>query len=646
MLSGYAAMARREIERHGGVVEKFIGDAVVGIFGIPATHEDDALRAVRAGLDICTKAADLTGLAGAAVRLRVGINTGEVLARMSVDAGSGERFLAGDTVNTASRIQSAAPEMGVAVGLATYQATRGAVEYRELEPATLKGKDQPVRIFHAVRTTARTGVDLTRPQAATYIGRGDELAELTRLFETTDSETPVRLVTVIGEAGMGKSRMVAELRAHVDKRAGPVTWRQGRCLPYGEGITFWALGEVVKAQAGILESDSPADAEAKLTAIVPPGADQTWMRERLLPLIGLESTSATRDESFTAWRLFLEGMAADHPAVVVIEDLHWADEAMLAFLEHVASEATHGPLLVLATTRPELLVAHPDFAADLPNAHRLELAPLTTDETASLVTSLLGAVVPADLSGPIIERADGNPLYAEEYVALLRDRDLLVETDGTVTLRAGADLPLPDSIHALLAARLDTLPADRKGLLTDAAVFGKVFWDGPLVAMGDRDPARSQPRWPTWHSSDSCAQRRRVRWPASANTPSGMSWAGTSPIVSCRAGRAPPATRQRRPGWRRSSGDRVDDIADVLADHWGTALELSRAAGQEDRAKQMEPKAIAFLVRAGDRARGLDAGCGAGPVRGRQGARGPGSPSAAGNPRAVWRKGPGGGPAR
>ena len=317
MLSGYAAMARREIERHGGVVEKFIGDAVVGIFGIPATHEDDALRAVRAGLDICTKAADLTGLAGAAVKLRVGVNTGEVLARMSVDAGSGERFLAGDAVNTASRIQSAAPEMGVAVGLATYQATRGAIEYHELEPATLKGKDQPVRIFHAVSTKARTGVDLTRPQAATYIGREDELAELTQLFETTGGETPVRLVTVIGEAGMGKSRMVAELRAHVDKRAGPVTWRQGRCLPYGEGITFWALGEVVKAQAGILESDSPADAEAKLNAVVPPGPDQAWMRERLLPLIGLESTSANRDESFAAWRLFLEGMAADHPAVVV-----------------------------------------------------------------------------------------------------------------------------------------------------------------------------------------------------------------------------------------------------------------------------------------------------------------------------------------
>ena len=576
MLSGYAAMARREIERHGGVVEKFIGDAVVGIFGIPATHEDDALRAVRAGLDICTKAADLTGLAGAAVKLRVGVNTGEVLARMSVDAGSGERFLAGDAVNTASRIQSAAPEMGVAVGLATYQATRGAIEYHELEPATLKGKDQPVRIFHAVGTKARTGVDLTRPQAATYIGRADELAELTQLFESTGAETPVRLVTVIGEAGMGKSRMVAELRAHVDKRAGPVTWRQGRCLPYGEGITFWALGEVVKAQAGILESDSPADAEAKLNAVVPPGPDQAWMRERLLPLIGLESTSANREESFAAWRGFLEGMAADHPAVVVIEDLHWADEAMLAFLEHVAQQVNHGPLFLLGTTRPDLLARHPDFAAGLPNAHRLELTPLTTDETASLVTSLLGAVVPADLSGPIIERADGNPLYAEEYVALLRDRDLLVQSNGTITLRAGADLPLPDSIHALLAARLDTLPADHKGLLTDAAVVGKVFWDGspcgdgrPRPGRGHHGAGRSRAaRLPAPCGAELDVRRARIRLLARSGSrrrlPPASAWVKGRPpcrrrnLAGGKAGR-PRGRHRRRPG--RSLGHRAGAVA-------------------------------------------------------------------------------------
>jgi class 3 adenylate cyclase/tetratricopeptide (TPR) repeat protein len=611
MLSGYAAMARREIERHGGVVEKFIGDAVVGVFGVPITHEDDPLRAVRAGLDICTGAADLEGLSGTAVRLRVGVNTGEVLARIRVDTASGERFLAGDAVNTASRIQSAAPEMGVAVGMATYQATRGAIEYRELEPVALKGKTERVRIFHAVAPRARTGVDLTRPQAGTYIGRSDELAELTQLFETTGgrgSETPVRLVTVIGEAGMGKSRMVAELRAHVGRRAGPVTWRQGRCLPYGEGITFWALGEVVKAEAGILESDSPAQAEAKLDAVVPAGPDQTWRRERLLPLIGLESTATNRDESFAAWRLFLEGLAAEHPAVVVIEDLHWADEAMLAFLEHVATEGTQGPLFLVATARPDLLGRHPGFGADLANTHRLELTPLTTDDTASLITSLLGAVVPADLSGPIIERADGNPLYAEEYVALLRDRDLLDQSNGTVTLRAGADLPVPESIHALLAARLDTLPPDRKSLLTDAAVVGKVFWVGPLVAMGSRDAGEI---------TTALGELARLGFlrPAAQSSMSGEReyafWHVLGRDVAYRQlPRGSRATRHAAAAtWLEAKlGKRVDDIADVLADHWGTALELSRAAGQEDRARQAEPKAIDFLVRAGERAQGLDAG--------------------------------------
>ncbi|HEX5578472.1 MAG TPA: AAA family ATPase, partial [Candidatus Limnocylindria bacterium] len=578
--------------------------------GFPIAHEDDALRAVRAGLDICARAADLEGLGGVAIRLRVGVNTGEVLARMSVDTSSGERFLAGDAVNTASRIQSAAPEMGVAVGLATYQATRAAIEYQELEPATLKGKTEPVRIFHAIGPKARTGVDLTGAQASTYIGRTDELAELKRLFESTVRDTSVNLVTVIGEAGMGKSRITAELRAHVMRLDQPVIWRQGRCLPYGEGITFWALGEVVKAQAGILESDSPADAEAKLDRVLPTGPDQAWMRERLLPLIGLESAPANRDESFAAWRLFLAGMAADQPAVVVIEDLHWADEAMLTFLEHVAQEGAHGPLFLLATSRPDLLTRYPGFASGLPNAHRLELAPLTTDETVSLVTSLLGAVVPADLSGPIIERADGNPLYAEEYVALLRDRDLLDQTNGTVTLRAGADLPVPESIHALLAARLDTLPPERKSLLTDAAVVGKVFWDGPVVAMSGRDPDEVA------RELGELAQLGFVR-PAAQSSMSGEHeyafWHVLGRDVAYR--QLPRGSRAARHAgaatWLEAKlGERADDIADVLADHWRTALELSRAAGQEDLARQAEPKAIHFLVRAGERAVGLDISAG------------------------------------
>jgi class 3 adenylate cyclase/tetratricopeptide (TPR) repeat protein len=607
MLSAYAAMARREIEYHGGVVEKFIGDAVVGVFGVPTAHEDDAERAVRAGLGICAQAADLQMAGGAPLRLRVGINTGEVLARLSVEPGSGERFLAGDPINTASRIQSAAPEMGVAVGSRTHDATKATIEYRALEPVSLKGKAEPLPIFEAIGSRSKTGVDLTRAQASQYIGRQDELARLRALFEETKDERTVRLVTVIADAGMGKSRIVAELRAHAKAGANRVTWHQGRCLPYGEGITFWALGEIVKTHAGILESDPPATATEKLDAVLPSSDQEAWLRERMLPLIGLESgTSVAREESFAAWLAFIQNMAAAGPLVLVVEDLHWADDSLLAFLEHVAAEGASHPILLLATARTELVAKHPDFAGSLANAERLFLQPLSTDDTAALVTSLIGAVVPDELAAPIIERADGNPLYAEEYVRLLRDRDLIVEADGAVTLRPGADLPLPESIHALLAARLDTLAADRKALLTDAAVVGKVFWDGALAAIGGRN--RGEVGAGLAELAD-LGFLRRAAQSSMAGEQEYAFWHVLGRDVAYR--QLPRGSRADRHAaaatWLEAKlGERVDDIADVLADHWGTALDLSKAAGREDQARQIEPKAIAFLVRAGERAMGLD----------------------------------------
>ena len=253
--------------------------------------------------------------------------------------------------------------MGVAVGHRPIQATRGAVEYGDLTRSPVKGKAEPVRIFHAVATKARPGADLTRSagRPPTSAARRS-LAELTRLFDATQTAS-LRYVAIIGEAGMGKSRMVAELRAHVGKRAGPVTWRQGRCLPYGEGITFWALGEVVKAQAGILESDPRRARRRSWTPSSRRGPIRPGCGTAAAPHRCGVGLAAGRDESFAAWRLFLEGMAGDHPAVVVIEDLHWADAAMLAFLEHVAAEAASGPLWSLATTRPSCSAQHPDFAA-------------------------------------------------------------------------------------------------------------------------------------------------------------------------------------------------------------------------------------------------------------------------------------------
>ena len=247
----------RLIEAHGGVVEKFIGDAVVGVFGVPAAHEDDPERAVRAGLRIVEAAEELEAIGGAPLRLRVGVNTGETLVRLGANAGVGERVLAGDAINTASRLQSVAPEMGVAVGLSTFEATSVVFEYEELEPATVKGKAEPVRVFHAKAARARFGTDLTRTHDSPFIGREIDLALLKGVFDKTVASNSVQLVTVVGEPGLGKSRLVAELFAYIDGRPEFTTWRQGRCLPYGEGITFWALGEILKAHTGILESDPP-----------------------------------------------------------------------------------------------------------------------------------------------------------------------------------------------------------------------------------------------------------------------------------------------------------------------------------------------------------------------------------------------------
>jgi class 3 adenylate cyclase/tetratricopeptide (TPR) repeat protein len=608
MLTAYAEMARTQIESHGGVVEKFIGDAVVGIFGVPAAHEDDPERAVRAGLRIAEGAEDLQAVGGEPLRLRVGINTGEALVRLGVITGSGERMLSGDAINTASRIQSIAPEMGVAVGLGTYEATATVFDYEELEAATLKGKSEPVRVFHAKSPKARLGTDLTRTHDTPFIGREIDLALLKGIFDKAVAAASPQLVTVVGEPGLGKSRIVAELGAYIDARPELITWRQGRCLPYGEGITFWALGEILKAHAGILESDPSDVALTKLDAVLPEGSERAWFRQRLLPLLGIEaSSSAEREELFTAWRRFLEKIAEDDPTVLVVEDLHWADDAMLTFLEHLGDRAEGVPLLVVGTARPELFERHPDYAAGLRNANTINLSPLSSDETARLVSALLQTtVVPAELQHPILDRAEGNPLYAEEFVRLLKDKDLLLKKGTSWELREGAEVPFPDSVQALIAARLDTLGPDAKSLLADAAVVGKVFWAGAVAAMGGRDLAE------VTDTLRELSRKELVR-PARRSSIEGEAEHAfwhilTRDVVYAQLPRTSRSSRHLAAAdWIESKApERVEDLADVLAYHYATALELARAAGQTEQATELEAPALRFLTLAGDRALGLD----------------------------------------
>ena len=607
MLAAYFEMARAQIESHGGVVEKFIGDAVVGVFGVPAAHEDDPERAVRAGLRICEDAEDLTSVGGAPLKLRVGINTGEALVRLGISAASGEGFLSGDSINTASRIQSVAPEMGVAVGLGTYDATAAVIDYTELERATLKGKSEPVRIFHAKSPRARLGTDLTRTHDTPFIGREIELSILKGIFDKTVAADSPQLVTVVGEPGLGKSRIVAELFVYIDTKPDPITWRQVRCLPYGEGITFWALGEILKAHAGILESDAPDVAQTKLETVLPEGDERPWFRERLLPLLGIEATStAEREELFTAWRRFLERIAERDPTVLVFEDLHWADDAMLAFLEHLADRAEAVPLLVIGTARPELFERRPDYGR-LRNATPINLVPLSDEETGRLVSALLETtVIPAELQQPILDRAGGNPLYAEEFVRLLKDKELLIKKGSSWKLKEGAEVPFPDSVQALIAARLDTLSADTKSMLADAAVIGKVFWAGAIAQMGERDLTE------VTETLRELSRKELVR-PARRSSIEGEAeyafWHVLARDVAYgqlpRASRVPRHVAAAR--WIESKApDRMENLADVLAHHYATALELAKAAGQTEQATELEAPALKFLSLAGERALGLD----------------------------------------
>ena len=608
-LATYFEMARSQIESHGGVVEKFIGDAVVGVFGVPAAHEDDPERAVRAGLAICAEAESLTRVGGGPLRMRTGINTGEALVHLGVPTASGEGFLRGDAINTASRIQSVAPEMGVAVGLATYEATSRVFEYEELEAARLKGKTDPVRVFHAKRPRGRFGSDLTRIHGSPFVGRETALETLEGAFDTTLAESSPQLVIVIGEPGIVKSRLVAELGGHIDELPDVVTWRQGRCPPYGQGVTFWGLGEVVKAHAGILESDPPDVAVSKLDGVLPGGTERPWFRQRLIPLLGIESSSqAERDELFTAWCRFFEFAARDHPTVVVLEDLHWADDAMLAFLEHLTERAEGVPLLIVGTARPELFERRPDYAVHLRNATAIRLDPLTTEETARLVSALLPtSVVAAELQIPILEGSAGNPLFAEEFVRLLQDKRMIIDKGSGWELAEDAQVPFPDSVQALIAARLDTLPTDVKSLLADAAVVGKVFWAGVLASMGERDLTevvdilreltRKELVRPARLSSIDGEAEYSFRHVLARDVAYGQLTRGS------RASRHVGAAR-----WIESvAKGRIEDVADVLAHHYGSAFQLVRVAGETERAGELAGPAFRFLSLAGERALGLDA---------------------------------------
>ncbi|MBA3433349.1 MAG: AAA family ATPase [Actinobacteria bacterium] len=585
LLAPYHARLKQELERYGGTVEKFIGDAVMALFGAPTAHEDDPERAVRAAFAIRDFAQDQ------GIELRIGVTTGEALISLEARPERGETMAAGDVINTAARLQTSAPVNGVLVGEATFRATRTAIEYESREPVEAKGKSRPVPVWDALSPRAR--ITLDRLHGASLVGRSHELALLEGALTRARQERSPQLVTLIGVPGIGKSRLVFELSQAVERDPELISWRQGRCLPYGDGVTFWALGEIVKAQAGILETDSAEQTEEKLKA----AAEDPWMQTHLRPLVGLaaeqEVGTDRRGEAFAAWRGFLELLAEERPLVLVIEDLHWADEALLDFIDHLVEWAGGVPLLVVCTARPELLERRPGWGGGKPNALTLSLSPLSDDDTARLVGDLLKRpVLPAETQRALLARAGGNPLYAEQFARVLEERG---ELEG--------EWPLPETVQGLIAARLDLLAREEKALLQDAAVLGMVFWAGALSSLSSHEPGALEARL---HALERKQFVRRERQSAVAGEDE---YSFRHLLVRDVAyGQIPRGERaakhQLAAEWIGTLG-RPEDQAEMLAHHNLAALEFAGAAGQET--VSIAERARIALRDAGDRALALDA---------------------------------------
>jgi class 3 adenylate cyclase/tetratricopeptide (TPR) repeat protein len=595
LLSRYHARVKHELERLGGTVEKFIGDAAMAVFGAPLAHEDDPERAVRAALAIRDWAREDEEL-----EVRIAVNTGEALVMLGARAEQGETMVAGDVVNAAARLQAAAPKNGVLVGEMTYRATERAIDYREHEPVEAKGKSEPILVWEAVQARARVQVE--RVGGAPLVGRDRELSLLREALERALAEREPQLVTLAGVPGIGKSRLVFELFKAIEHDTSRlVFWRRGRSLPYGEGVTFWALAEMVKAQAGILESDTAAQVGEKLHRAVSdlvPEAEADWVERHLRPLVGLtaedELRADHREESFATWRRFLEALAERRPLVLVFEDLHWADEALLDFVDELVDWATGVPLLVICTARPELLTGRPGWGGGKPNAVTISLSPLSDEATARLVHALLDrAVLPAETQAALLAHAGGNPLYAEEFARLSQERGL----------EGGEEIALPESVQGIIAARLDGLPVEDKGLLQDAAVLGRVFWEGALASVAGLEHREVERRL---HGLERREFVRRERRPSVAGE---NEYAFRHLLVRDVAyTQIPRGTRgdkhRRAAEWIEAVG-RPEDHAEMLAHHYLSALELARAANQPT--EELAERARIALREAGDRAFALNA---------------------------------------
>jgi class 3 adenylate cyclase len=495
LLSRYFDVAREIIDRYGGTVEKFIGDAVMAVWGVPVAHEDDAERAVRAGLDLVAAVPHLNE--DAPLQARAGVLTGEAAATVGA---SGQGMIAGDLVNTASRLQGVAAPGTVLVGEATFHAASQAIAFEPAGEHTLKGKAAPVPAWRALNVVAlRGGERRASTLEPPFVGREEELRIVRDAFHAASREGKPRLVTLVGQAGIGKSRIAWEFEKYIDGVVEGAYWHEGRSPAYGEGISYWALAEMLRERARIAETDDPAEARAKLITsveeFVTDATERAWVGPRLAAVLGLETLpGGGKEELFAAWRTFFERMAAISPVILVFEDLQWADEGLMEFIEHLLAWARTSPILVVVLTRPELFERRPNWGSGVRSATSVMLEPLTPEQMREMLVGLAPGL-PEETLVAIVERSEGIPLYAVETVRMLIDRGQIAEERGEYRLTESvARLAVPETLHALIAARLDANdPADR-ALLSDASVLGHAFSPAALEGLTGESWATLEPR--------------------------------------------------------------------------------------------------------------------------------------------------------
>ena len=601
-LTMFHTAVRQDVERFGGRIEKLMGDGVFAVFGAPTSHEDDPERAVQAGLRIMQSIAELNESHGLGLAARLAVTTGEAIVQ-TADAQDREGIV-GDVVNTASRLEAIAAIGTVVVDERTYRAARQAIEFSALDPVTVKGKSGQVSIWRAVEPKSRFGTAVDEAPDTPFVGRASELSLLTDAFDRMLHRSSPQLVTVVGEPGVGKSRLLREFRSIVDDREELVFWRQGRCLAYGEGVSFWPIAEIVKAHAGILESEPTPTALVKLTdavaAIVGTPEQAQWITSRLQPLVsgsGVESAHVDRAELFAAWTQFFEALAARNPLVLVVEDLHWAEDAVVEFLDHLTEWATESPILVMTAARPELLTERPEWGAAKRDSVTVSLAPLSDEDSAELIAALAGRpLMTASLQQKLLAQSGGNPLYVTEYVRLAVEEGWFDQADR------GEDLPLPDSVQSIINARIDLLDPSDRTLLQIAAVIGRVFW-AAAVSFADGttpDAVRDGLR--------RLIRREMIR-PVRRPSMEGHDEYTFSHVLiqEVAYGRLTRSERSRLHSatarWLEAvSADRINDVAALIALHLATAYEMSGDDDPEERKRIHR-----FSMIAVERSSGLDA---------------------------------------